>query len=51
MPVMPIVITPGFSLASAASSRAEVIFMSAFTTSMVVLKATWPTGAKSRTGS
>ena len=44
---MPMVMAPGRSRASAASSRAELTCMAAFTTSMVELNTAMPTGAKS----
>ena len=50
-PVTPMVMAPGRSLANATSSRAESIFIEAFTTSMVELNTAIPTGAKSLTGS
>ena len=50
-PVTPMVMAPGRSLANATSSRAESIFIEAFTTSMVELNTAMPTGAKSLTGS
>ena len=50
-PVTPMVMAPGRSFAKAASSRAELIFVAAFTTSMVELNTAMPTGAKSLTGS
>ncbi|MEA2996635.1 MAG: hypothetical protein QOG74_2184 [Alphaproteobacteria bacterium] len=46
-----IVIVPGLRRASAARSWAELILVAAFTTSMVELNATRPTGAKSLIGS
>jgi hypothetical protein len=45
------VMLPGRSLASAASSRAVATFIAAFTTSIVELNTAMPTGAKSLTGS
>ena len=50
-PVMPMVMAPGRSAASAASSRAELTGIDAFTTSMVELNTAMPTGAKSLIGS
>ena len=42
-PVTPMVMAPGRSLANATSSRAESIFIAAFTTSMVELNTAMPT--------
>ena len=49
-PMMLMVMAPG-SAASAASSRAELTGIDAFTTSMVELNTAMPTGAKSLIGS
>ena len=51
MPVIAIVIRPGFCRASVARSVAELTGILAFTTSMVELNATRPTPTKSLMGS